>query len=188
MTKIGFIRGKACPCLFHHPQRRIWATLHGDDFTVLAMDEELMWFRKRISERFEVKFRGKIGPAQNDEKSIRILNRILTWTEDGIEYEADQRHAEIVAKACEGNKRRITTPGEKEEESDINDESLMAPNEASQYRARCARANYLSQDRSDIQFATKEMSKRMANPNISDDKKAQRLARYLRENPRVSVQ
>ena len=63
----------------------------------------------------------------------------------------------------------------------------MGPNEASEYRARCARANYLAQDRSDIQFATKEMSKRMASPTITDDKKAQRLARYLHENPRVSV-
>ncbi len=78
---------------------------------------------KNIRERFEVKFRGKIGPAPQDEKSIRILNRILTWAEDGIEYEADQRHAEIVARACDGNKRRITTPGEKEEETDLADES-----------------------------------------------------------------
>ncbi len=188
MVNIGFTRGKACPCLFYHSEKRIWATVHGDDFTILAMEKELEWFRKRIAERFEVKFRGRIGPATTDEKSIRILNRILTWTEDGIEYEADQRHAEIVAKACEGNKRNISTPGEKEEESDIMDENMMTPNEASEYRARCARANYLSQDRSDVQFATKEMSKRMANPSVSDGKKAKRLARYLHENPRVSVQ
>ena len=150
MVSVGFRRAKACPCLFYHPKRNIWATVHGDDFTILASEENLDWFRKRIAERFEVKFRGRIGPSERDEKSIRILNRILTWTKDGIEYEADQRHAETVAKACEGKTRKVSTPGEKEDGSDLQDEILMEPNEASEYRARCARANYLAQDRSDI--------------------------------------
>ncbi len=33
--------------------------------------------------------RGKLGAA-------RVLNRIVAVTEDGLEYEADQRHAEIL--------------------------------------------------------------------------------------------
>ena len=49
-------------------------------------------------ERYEVKFRGRIGPGGNDDKSIRILNRIVTWNERGIAYEADQRHAEIIVR------------------------------------------------------------------------------------------
>ena len=37
---------------------------------------------------------GKIG-TREDLKEMRILNRIACWTEDGIEYEGDQRHVEI---------------------------------------------------------------------------------------------
>ena len=40
--------------------------------------------------------RGRIGPEDKDDKSIRILNRVVEWNESGITYEADQRHAEII--------------------------------------------------------------------------------------------
>ena len=58
--------------------------VHGDDFTVLAEEEKLDWFRREISKRFEVKFRGRIGPDVGDDKSIRILNRVITWDVRGI--------------------------------------------------------------------------------------------------------
>ena len=66
--------------------------IHGDHFTVLAHEEQLDWFRREISKQFDAKFRGRIGPDIGDDKSIRILNRIVTWCPDGIKYEADQRH------------------------------------------------------------------------------------------------
>ena len=69
MVSSGFRRGIACPCLFYHPERNIWATVHGDDFTILATENNLDWFRKRIAQRFEVKFRGRIGPG---EKEIKV--------------------------------------------------------------------------------------------------------------------
>jgi hypothetical protein len=72
--------------------------VHGDDFTMLGWEEDLDWFRKQIQERFEVKVKGRIGPGKEDEKSMRVLNRIVEWTEQGIEYETDQRHAEIIVR------------------------------------------------------------------------------------------
>ena len=39
--------------------------------------------------------RGLIGPGRNHAKSIRILNRVIEWTPNGI-YEPDQRLAEII--------------------------------------------------------------------------------------------
>ena len=70
--------------------------VHGDDFTLLGARKDLDWFRERIQEKYPVKFRGRLGPTDQDDKEIRILNRIITWTEEGILYEADQRHAEII--------------------------------------------------------------------------------------------
>ena len=42
--------------------------VHGDDFTVLGLEEDLDWSRRKFSEVFEVKFRGRIGPAEGDDK------------------------------------------------------------------------------------------------------------------------
>ena len=91
MELLGFKAGRISPCTFWHQQRSIRVVVHGDDFTVLAQEEQLDWFRREISRKFEVKFRGRIGPDIGDEKSIRILNRVVTWTTKGINYEADQR-------------------------------------------------------------------------------------------------
>ena len=69
--------------------------VHGDDFTVLGWENQLDWFWAKIKEKFQSKHRGRLGPGPSDLKSIRILNRIVEWAEDGILYEADQRHVEI---------------------------------------------------------------------------------------------
>ena len=96
MESIGFKRGDAVPCLFNHPKKALKIAVHGDDFTILGDEEDLNWFKKKISEKFEIKFRGRIGPSSKDEKSIRLLNRVFEWTEEGIIIEADQRHAELI--------------------------------------------------------------------------------------------
>ena len=89
--------------------------MHGDDFTVLASAVNLDWLFRQISERFEVKFRGRLGPEPSDDKAIRILNRVVSWTNDGIEYEADQRHAEIIVQHLGLNKssKSVGTPSTK---------------------------------------------------------------------------
>ena len=127
--------------------------MHGDDFTLLGSDEDLDWFEKMIKEKFEVKIRGRLGPGVNDQKSIRILNRILEWSQDGLWYEADQRHAEIFVKdlGLEHDKVRSELPGERlsyEEE----DEELLPPHEVKVFQDLIDRANYLAQYRSYIQF------------------------------------
>ena len=96
MEEAGFVRGLASPCTFFHPQRKMRAVIHGDDFTLLGFDSDLDWFRRRITSKWEVKVKGRIGPSPNDQKIMHVLNRIVEWTDKGITYEADSRHAEII--------------------------------------------------------------------------------------------
>ena len=89
----------------------------------------------------------------------RILIRVVEWTESGIKYEADQRHADIIVHKLgyEENSNGVVTPGERREAREYNEEEEMPRAEATMYRALVARANYLAQDRSDIAFAVKEL-------------------------------
>ncbi len=75
---VGFRQGRSTPCAFRHVDRDLRIVVHGDDFTILGNVKELDWFRERISARFEVKFRGRLGPEIGDDKSIRLLNRVTT--------------------------------------------------------------------------------------------------------------
>ena len=77
MGDIGFVVGKATPCAFYHELRQLRLVVHGDDFTLLGSEADLHWFRKQIAQRYEVKFRVRIGADAGDEKSIRVLNRVI---------------------------------------------------------------------------------------------------------------
>ena len=65
------------------------------------------------------------------------------------------------------------------------DEVEMNPQDASLYRAITARINFLAQDRSDLQFASKESSRRMATPRIKYWLLVKRVGRYLAGRPRA---
>ena len=93
------------------------------------------------------------------EDEIQILNRTLRWTKEGITYEADQRHAEIVIKEMNMKQANaVSTPNvpESSEEANLRLSSPdMTKGEASRLQGLVARVNYLSVDRPDLQFAAK---------------------------------
>ena len=62
---------------------------------------------------------------------------------------------------------------------------LMEGKDASLFRAVVARINFLAQDRSDLQFASKECSRRMAVPRVQDWELVKRVGRYIAGRPRV---
>ena len=65
------------------------------------------WFRKQTKYIFETKSKARLGPYWHDDKSVRILNRIVEWQgKEGISYEAEQRHVDIIIKklGLEGSK------------------------------------------------------------------------------------
>ena len=80
--------------------------------------EQLNWFRQKISNKFAVNFKARLGPEKEDDKVTRVLNRLVEWKPDGIYYEADQRHAEIIINELGLNKDKagISTPGRKDED------------------------------------------------------------------------
>ena len=82
IESIGFTRGKASSCVFWHKDRELRVVVHGDDFTILGWEKELDWFKAQVAKGFDYKHRGRIGPGEKDEKSIRILNRVVEWRED----------------------------------------------------------------------------------------------------------
>ena len=146
MVENEFRVGCITPCLFWNKEKQLIAEVHGDDFTLIGDDANLDWFKTKVSQRFEIKHKARLGPDAKDDKDVRILNRIISWEDGvGISYEPDQRHAEILIEALDlGESNKVSTPGIKESggESALSDKQT-------QYRAAAARCNYLAQDRPD---------------------------------------
>ena len=162
MMSLGFKGGKVSPCVFYNEHRNIRVVVHGGDFTCLGYASELDWLRTQFANKFTVKFKARIGPQVRDDKSVQILNRIIMWKSIGIEYEPDQRHAEIMVDELGlRGKKSLSTPGVKvsNEKDEPDDEEPLTRELAEAYRSVVARGNYLSQDRLDIRFTVKELNR-----------------------------
>ena len=159
--------------------------VHGDDFVCVGDSGDLRWLEDRLKDRFEIKSK-MMGLKPGESREERILNRVIRVSENGWEYEADQRHADLIIRETGADKMStLSHPGgdkkviEEEEKSDE-----LQGQEATRFRAVAARSNYLAADRPDIQYSVKEICRRMAKPVDSDWKKLIRLARYLKGAPR----
>ena len=51
--------------------------------------------KAELEKSYEIKAQ-VLGPDKGNFQQVRILNRIVTWGPNGISYEADPSHAEIV--------------------------------------------------------------------------------------------
>ena len=60
----------------------------------------------------------------------------------------------------------------------------MNPAEAARFRRGAAKLNYMAQDRADLAYASKEVSRHMAKPEQGDMNKLMRIIGYLRQFPR----
>ena len=188
LESVGFTCGKSTPCAFYHHQRKLRLVVHGDDYTFLGSDAQLQWAKKMMSDEYEIKVRGLLGPDKTDDKQIRILNRCLEWRPDGLAYEADPRHAEIVVKELGMmDSKAVVTPGIKVVINEDEDDPRLGPEASTKYKQLVARLNFLSQDRHDIAYATKELARGMANPTESDLERLKRMGRYLRGRMRYVI-
>jgi hypothetical protein len=186
LTAMGFTVGLSTTCVFRHAARNIDIVVHGDDFTILGTSFDIAWVHGKLAEKYELKLRGVMGSPLNPGSlaEISVLNRVVRWTSSGIEYEGDPRHAEIIISelGLKGSKP-VATPGVKC--TVIDTAEPLNAREASQYRSLVARANYLAQDRVDIQYTVKELTRRMSQPDSEDWVALKRLGRYLVGKPRM---
>ena len=83
------------PCHFFNESRTLKGIVHGDDFLFTGTPTELGELRKAFEDRYECKVE-VIGFGKGVSRSARFLNRVITYTEGGIEFEADQRLVEAL--------------------------------------------------------------------------------------------
>ena len=158
--------------------------------------ENQAWFARELGKHLIVKIRGVLGPdpSRGDVQGIVILNRILRWlsatptSPDCIEYEADARHAEILVRqlGLAAGGKPVATPGVKHKADDPDGDELVGERRAT-FRSATMRLAYLAQDRPELQFAAKEVARRMQAPTESAWQALKRAARFVAGAPRLVV-
>jgi len=134
-----------------------------------------VWLAELMATWFEIKVRGIVGPEAKDLNEIVILNRTLKWKPWGIRITADLKHVEKIVRhvGLDSSSKSVVSPGEKgsnEDDEKADKEELdenfdLSGKETTVFRGLAATANYLSSDRYDIQFASKELCRDMSKPS-----------------------
>ena len=144
----------------------------GDDFSLSGSRSLRSTFRDELGKHWLVNTTAVLGPnvEMGDVQEAIHLNRLVRLYPPGAEgserweIEGDPRHVEILVSQMGLNNEskaeysciRMT------EEDDVKE--LDTENRAC-YRSWTMRASYLSQDRCELQFAVKELARRMQQPN-----------------------
>ncbi len=180
LVALGFSKGRASPCCFFHAALGVRCIVHGDDFVLSGTAGALDDVKARMHERFLLKELGRLGGDPGELRELRVLNRIIRWTPQGLKYEADPRHAELLVRGVAGAMGALSAPGTHSKDFDgPSGEAELPQSIASLFRSFAARANYLAMDRPDLSQATKELCRRMSAPKAADLQALGRVARYL---------
>ena len=150
--------------MFYHQERQVRIVVHGDDFTVLGYKNQISWLHTELLKKYEIVIRGQIGPGPNDNKVATILNRLIEWTPEGIWYEPDARHVDILINnlSISPSTKHTTMEPNKHDKEPV----PLDGTAGTCYRADVARMNYLSQDRCHVTFPVKDLSRDMSSPLI----------------------
>ena len=160
--------------------------MHGDDFTSSGPKDALDWLEGALAEEYELDIGPRLGPGPQDQKEGRVLNRVIRWLDDRIEYEADPRQVERLIAECglEGS-NGVATPGVKATFKELEEDKPLPEHLNTAFRGAAARGNYLSADRLDLQFACKEVCRWMAKPTQQAWTALKRICRFLCQAPRL---
>ena len=112
----------------------------------------------------------------------KILKHVL---EEGAAWE--HRHNDVLPKVFAVKKKssRLGAKAVKQAERLESVGHELDADEATTFRALAARANYLSMDRPEISYASKELCRDFAKPTKSSWEKLRRLSRFLVGRPRM---
>ena len=111
-----------------------------------------------------------------------MLNRVVRWTRDGLEYEAELRQGEKLLRDLQLDGEGVKdagTPGVKATREQLDADVPLERSKHTPYRAVVARAYYLASDRSELQYGAKEICRWKSSPTDLALRALKRLGRYV---------
>ena len=167
MEKLDYIIGVFNPCLYKHLAKDFGVLGHGDDLRHLRRNQ-IAEFEEDLSKHLLVKHIVTWGPRPQllDVCEVRFLNRVIRWVvprfgqaPERIEIEADPRHSELLIKnsGLQTNSKEVNTPGERTRDSSCTNK--LSPQDSTSNRSNVMRLAYLSADRIELHFASKESAR-----------------------------
>eukprot|EP00971_Amphidinium_carterae_P332409 6466558-Amphidinium_carterae.1 len=186
ITDMKFMRDVACPHIFHCAETDVTIEVHADDIHGCGPREGLEAFWSAITRK--LKFKNwqihDVGASYEHLKRLRIRTEKGMWIRPNSERYIGKALALMNMEEC----KPVPTPmvSEVDVEDEVSDPEL--DNErAKRYRTVTCTLLYLSQDRCDVQYAVKELSRELAKPRESSERRMKRVLRYLAGTKEMAI-
>ena len=157
---------------------------HGDYFLVCGATEGLEKLTEELKGHFLVK-KAEIASLKPEHQSeAHFLKRRISVDEFGWHVELDQRYVKSLSDAMAMTHcKSMATPGSKGQKGNSATEKLDA-REHREFRSRAGICQYMTEQRVDIAFSTKEIMREAAGPTTASKTKLKRIARFLKGRQR----
>ena len=167
-----FKRGVKDPRVYHCSRTGVTLLHHIDDIRCVGPDNQINYL---VDEEIPKDCEIEAGPLESQGIAVPKIR-----LEDAILTVPDEKHARNVIAALglqPGDKSQVpSTP------LDLTQKEELDGEQTAKYRSAVGSAIYLSADRRDGQYATKELARRMARPRKCDWQAAATLAAYLQSH------
>ena len=150
--RFGFQRSRAASTTCYHPKTHVRVVVHGDHFAFAAMN------------------------------GVGVLGRSSRWTEEGLVHEASDKHCQALLEGlglCEESKTVNSAAVNPEDIGQEGSANVLDEAERKKFRSLEATLNHMILDRSDVQYAAKNICAKMANPTRGSWKRLKKAARCL---------
>ena len=183
LVSIGFKKGAASPTLFHRSDGTAIA-VWGDDFVILGYHRALLELKAAVENWFEITFGGIMGHDAADTKEVTLLGRTVMWKAEALDIEADPRFARTLAERAgpDENPKGVYSPAPPRQREDGEPASA---DDQTRCKSGVAVLCYLSQDRLDVQYSSKEACRTASAPTTDSVARIKRASRYLLRYPRL---
>jgi hypothetical protein len=132
----------------------------------------------------------KVMELINEGDSGEYLSRTITRIATGFILRGSSRVTQALLKE-RGllQAKGVDTPAVQHpaHEEDALRDKVLQDHAAHEYRSRVGKIMFMATDRRDLQFASKEAARDMANPTLLSEAKVKRIVRYVRNMPMVSM-
>lgn len=108
LVEHGLVRLKSVPVAFARKSRGLLGVVHGDDFVFADLDEDLNFVPNILEATYELTNRGRLGSGAGDVRKIGMPGRQIELTSEGVTWEGDPRHKDILSK-CFGMDKSVKT-------------------------------------------------------------------------------
>ena len=182
LTNMLFQQNDINPCIYKRFCDSLDLEQHGEGFLVCGFTFNVEFLADKFKNHFLVKKAEIVRLRPEYRKETHFLKRRISVDDFGWHVELDQRCVKSLLDAMDMNHcKSMATPGSKGQESNHVETDKLDPKEHREFRSGAGICQYMTEQRFDIAFNTKEITRQAAGPTTASKTKLKRIARYLKD-------